>query len=99
MLPYSYIEGSRMGVLPRAPNGGLYTGEAARGPWGNVPVSPEVHTLALNLASANPPPGGAAQGPFGVRPGNNEPQLVFYEPLNASTYPGLYCMRTEASKQ
>ena len=53
-LSYSYIDWK----YPLAPppfkvNGGLYTGEAAKGPWGNYPVLPEPNELAKNLLKLN----------------------------------------------
>jgi len=52
-------------------NGGLYTGESFKGPWGNYPVAPTTNGFMANLASANPPPGALDQFPGYVRLGNN----------------------------
>ena len=52
-------------------NGGLYTGESFKGPWGNYPVPPTTNGFMANLASANPPPGALDQFPGYVRLGNN----------------------------
>lgn len=72
MLEFSFIETTYpIKPPPRAPNGGLYTGETAYGNWGNVPVEPETHILAENLLSANPPPNAHKQPMSYERPGNN----------------------------
>ena len=61
-----------VGVPARKVNGGLYTGEVAKGDWGNVAVVPEAHVLVgENLKSANPPPEGVFHIPGYTRPGNN----------------------------
>ena len=59
-------------IPPPAPNGGLYTGTPFAGPWGNVPVIPDVDYMThINLKSANPPKEALMQYPGGVRLGNN----------------------------
>lgn len=45
-------------------NGGLYTGEPARGPWGNVPITPDADDIAQKKYFLTPPP-------INLRPGNN----------------------------
>ena len=53
-------------------NGGLYTGEPFKGPWGNVPVIPDaVSMIHYTLRSANPPPNAILQYGNSIRPGNN----------------------------
>tara|TARA_Y100001970_G_C14072036_1_gene769982 strand:+ start:455 stop:856 length:402 start_codon:yes stop_codon:yes gene_type:complete len=53
-------------------NAGLYSGEAFKGPWGNIPVVPTTTNLIHhNLKSANPPPGATTQYPGTNRSGNN----------------------------
>ena len=93
---YSFIEESTPTPVPeRLVNGGLYTGEPARGPWGNVPVAPEPHILAENLLSATPPPPPNAQkmAMSNPRPGNNHVELPYYTDYNPSTNPMLKCLK------
>lgn len=52
-------------------NGGLYTGAAFNGPWGNIPVTPTADSMMKNLESAAPPPKAIQQTPNLNRPGNN----------------------------
>jgi len=78
-LEFAYIDyTSPVGLPERKPNGGLYTGELATGPWKNVPVLPEPMYLAYNLLSAEPPPNAQNQPMSYIRPGNN----VFQRPFN-----------------
>lgn len=94
-LPYSYIpwKGPIPAPAPSA-NGGLFTGAAAAGPWGAVPVSPDPIALADNLASANPPPSAAAHIPTAPRPGNNAVDLSkFYQPYEPTRYPTVMCLK------
>ncbi len=64
---------------PRKVNGGLYTGEPARGSWGNHPVEPDPNPLYENLKSANPPPGYTTQTVSLVRPGNNYVEYPYHK--------------------
>jgi hypothetical protein len=59
-------------VPPKAPelNGGLYTGEPFRGPWGNVPVIPDA-TVLTGMAAL--PQARTQMPPDSFRPGNNSP--------------------------
>jgi hypothetical protein len=92
-LSYSYIDWK----YPLAPppfkvNGGLYTGEAAKGPWGNYPVLPEPNELAKNLLTANPPPNAEKIPTTYHREGNNNvtfPNHVLYN----NNYPQLICRK------
>ena len=92
-LSYSYIDW----VYPLAPpplkvNGGLYTGEPAKGPWGNYPVTPEPNELAKNLLSANPPPN-AEKIPMSYnREGNNYVTFPNHVEYNQQ-YPLLICRK------
>lgn len=53
-------------IPPPALNGGLYTGEPFKGPWGNVPVVPDTdYMINVNLRSARPPPEALTQYPGG----------------------------------
>ena len=56
-------------MYPNRPNGGLYTGVPAYGPWGAVPVVPEATSMTYNTLKSEVPqtlvPGGQ------TRPGNN----------------------------
>jgi hypothetical protein len=73
-------------------NGGLYTGEAAKGPWGNYPVLPEPNELAKNLLTANPPPNAEKIPTTYHREGNNNvtfPNHVLYN----NNYPQLICRK------
>jgi hypothetical protein len=75
-LSYSFIDPKEsIGVPPRKINGGLYTGEAATGDWGNIPVVPEAHLYTENLKSANPPPMAIHHIPGYTRLGNNTQQF------------------------
>jgi len=68
--------------LPKEPelNGGLYTGEPFKGPWGNVPVVPEGSIMTHEtLRSAKPPIQAIQQFGDMIRLGNNNPLIP---PLN-----------------
>lgn len=99
MLPYSYIEPGPVPVPPKRANGGWFTGEpfAPGAAWGSVAVTPDVPGMAANLASANPPPMGAAMATaIGyTRPGNNtvdaSAAFVPYDPKN---YGPMTCLRS-----
>ena len=65
-------------IPPKQPelNGGLYTGEPFNGPWGNVPVVPDVTTLTqhtLGIGNEIVPGADAQFHPTLLRPGNNIP--------------------------
>ena len=100
---YAFIDGgSPSGVQaapstslpPRLVNGGLYTGEPAKGPWGNIPVEPSQYALSQNLMSANPPPNAEKVYIDLPRPGNNpDERSAYYADVNTSTNPGLKCMK------
>lgn len=81
MSYYSYIDEEHKNLpLPqKRPNGGLYTGEEAKGNWGAVYVKPEAHVyLTENLLSANPPPNAIKQRIVFTRPGNSETVHPFH---------------------
>lgn len=78
---------------PRLVNGGLFTGEPAIGPWGNVPVVPEPHILAQNLLSANPPPNAHKMAMTNERPGNNHVEIPYYTVYDQATNPELKCLK------
>lgn len=83
-LQYSFLEyTSPVGCPGRTVNGGLYTGEPAKGPWGNVPVTPEPNALAQNLLSAKPPPGAEKIPMSTERPGNNHITLPYHRKLDS----------------
>jgi hypothetical protein len=64
------------GILPRKPNGGLYTGELAKGDWGCFPVVPDAYIYTTeNLKSANPPPRAMNFIPGGFNRVGNSVQL------------------------
>jgi hypothetical protein len=71
-----------------APNGGLYSGPQATGPWANIPIQPEMHIYIANLSSAEPPPGAQNQMVGTNRLGNNtlmQPPVRFFVPKGATT--------------
>ena len=79
---------SPVAVPPALPNGGLYGGPQATGPWANIPIQPEMHIYIANLASAEPPPGALNQMVGTNRLGNNtltQPPVRFYVPKGAKT--------------
>lgn len=84
-------------VPHRLINGGLYTGEAAMGPWGNVPVPPDPSALAENLRSADPKtrhPDSHKMAMTNERPGNNHVSLQpYYTSYNLQTNPDLKCLK------
>jgi hypothetical protein len=91
MQPYTYIDyTSPVKCPPRLPNGGLYTGETAKGPWGNFPVIPEQHIMLQNLLSANPPPGAEKIPITTERPGNNHIQLPYHGNFSQTT--NIHCI-------
>lgn len=49
---------------PPRVNGGLYTGEPARGPWGAVPIVPDADSIAQKKYFYG-------HVPINLRPGNN----------------------------
>ena len=57
---------------PSPPNGGLYTGPPASGPWASIPVTPTTSEYIYNnLRSASGTPNSFTQYPNTNRPGNN----------------------------
>jgi hypothetical protein len=76
-MQFSDLDNSTVGGIPKPDlNGGLYTGEPFKGPWGNVYVQPDmVYLTTINLKSANPPESALLQYGNVIRPGNNEPVL------------------------
>jgi hypothetical protein len=72
MLEYSYIDPDEpIGIPPRLPNGGLYSGQTPPpgAKWGNVAIEPEAHVMVAGLASVHPKAGSMIPGY--TRPGNN----------------------------
>ena len=70
--PNQQWDGPASSAPPAPVNGGLYSGEAAKGPWGSIPVTPTTSNyINNNLKSANPPPGATEQYPGNPRLGNN----------------------------
>lgn len=74
MLQFSSVPNKH--TAPNKPelNGGLYTGEPFKGPWGNFPViADEIPLTGNTLKQGNTPPPGATQqfNPYMIRPGNN----------------------------
>lgn len=93
MLSYAFIDWKAPVTPPaRLPNGGLYTGETARGNWGNVPVVPESHILTTqNLLSAHPPDRAVVQPGSQERPGNNHVTHPYHGPVPAMS--SLYAQK------
>lgn len=94
-VSFSYIEESmpiNAAIPSRKPNGGLYTGKQATGPWGNHPVTPEPIALAHNLLSAKPPKNAEKQPTTFLRPGNN-PIEYPWQTLYNSDYSHMQCMK------
>jgi hypothetical protein len=93
-MQYAFLDFPTPTPVPdRLVNGGLYTGEPAKGPWGNVPVPPEPHLLAENLLSAKPPPNAHKMAMTNERPGNNHVELPYYMQYDAKKYPELKCLK------
>lgn len=75
-MKYSDYDNTQSMIPQPKLNGGLYTGESFKGPWGNVYVEPDtVYMTNVALLSANPPPHAPIQYGNTIRPGNNRPQL------------------------
>jgi hypothetical protein len=89
-LYYSFIDyKSPVPIIPRSPNGGLFTGKTANGPWGNYPVIPDAPVYTENLRSANPPPNFQFQAVSTVRPGNNPVNLPYHTMCETSQFNNL----------
>lgn len=83
MLGYSYIDSNDNVPAPKnRVNGGLYTGEAAKGPWGSVPVIADPTELSRNLMSANPPRDAEKLPMTLLRPGNNHYEYPYHQMHN-----------------
>jgi hypothetical protein len=90
---YAFIDTSVPAPIPpRQVNGGLYTGEPAHGPWGNVPVEPSQYGMSKNLLSANPPPN-AEKMMVAPRLGNNPDELSAYYQVYSTTNQTVYCRK------
>jgi hypothetical protein len=75
-MQFSNFDNSKSRIPKPALNGGLYTGEPFKGPWGNLYVQPDmVYLTNENLKSANPPVNALIQYGNVIRPGNNNPVL------------------------
>ena len=71
MLSFSSVQKVETPLTPSL-NGGLYTGEPFKGPWGNVPVIPDtVAMTTYTLRSGNPPKEALTQFGNIHRPGNS----------------------------
>ena len=84
---YSELDYSAPSGIPeRKVNGGLYTGEAAKGPWGCYSIVPEAYIYTTeNLKSADPPPRGMDMIPGGdTRVGNSVQLFPGYHKQNNS---------------
>ena len=75
------------------PNGGIFGGPQAQGPYASIHVTPTATNLInKNLRSANPPPGATVQYPGTNRHGNNYipmPGVYWYNdthPINKGPY-------------
>ena len=81
------------GAPEPVPNGGIFGGPQAVGPYASIPVTPTTTNLInKNLRSANPPPGATEQYPGTNRDGNNYvpmPGVYWYNdthPINKGPY-------------
>jgi hypothetical protein len=91
-LGYAYVDWTGpVPAPPRRVNGGLYTGEVAKGPWGNYPVVPDPNQLSQNLLSAMPPPNAEKQPTTFNRLGNNYVEYPNYVILDPSQ-PLIQCL-------
>ncbi len=73
---------------PSPPNGGLFSGPVAKGPYAAIPVPPSsTYYIHYNLRSANPPPGGIYQYIGHNRSSNN------YQPM-----PGVFWLNDANGK-
>ena len=72
---------------PHDLNGGIYSGEQAKGPWGHIPVIPTTtNYIYNNLKSAEPPPGALTSYPGTDRMGNNYQAMPGIQPYTNSNY-------------
>lgn len=97
-MKYSALTYSSPVPLPeRLVNGGLYTGEPAIGPWGNIPVIPDPSMLNNNLRSADPKtrhPDSHKMAMTNERPGNNHVSLEpYYTQYSPTSNPDLKCIK------
>ena len=78
------------------PNGGIFGGAQAVGPYASIPVTPTTTNLInKNLRSANPPPGAIQQAVGTIRLGNNYmsmPDVMWYNPDHPDHH-GKYKMK------
>jgi hypothetical protein len=84
MLDYSYIDPEEpIGIPPRLPNGGLYTGQTPpKGAgWGNIPIEPEAHKMVMALSSTVP--NAITAIPGYTRPGNNTQTFPGHQPVTS----------------
>jgi hypothetical protein len=77
----SDIPKEQLALPPRRVNGGLYTGEPARGPWGNVSIVPEAHIYQLHLPTELSPLG-VYHIPGYTRPGNNTQEFPYHSKIS-----------------
>ena len=76
----SEIPKDQVVLPPRKVNGGLYTGEPAKGPWGNVPIVPEAHLYQAALPT-DLSPVGVYHIPGYTRPGNNTQEFPNHQKI------------------
>ena len=89
----------------QVPNGGLFGGPQAMGPYASIHVIPTAtNMINNNLRSANPPPGATEQYPGTNRDGNNYvpmPGVFWYNdthPVNKGPYAIKVVQSTPATK-
>ena len=89
------------GAPEHVPNGGLFGGPQAVGPYASIPVTPTTTNLInKNLRSANPPPGATEQYPGTNRDGNNYvpmPGVYWYNDTHPVNY-GPYAIKVVQKK-
>jgi hypothetical protein len=74
-------------VPPHDLNGGIYSGEQAKGPWGHIPVTPTTtNYIYNNLKTAEPPPGALITYPGTDRMGNNYQAMPGIENYRNNNY-------------
>jgi hypothetical protein len=88
-LNYGLYEFDKYGYMqPPSPklNGGLYTGEPFKGPYGNYKVTPDaVYMTNQNLKTAKGPTEGLFHYPGNNRPGNNSQNMTGVKQFSNNT--------------
>lgn len=89
MLAFAELDWTGPVPVPeRLPNGGLFTGELAKGEWGAVSLEPTVGAY-VNFAARVQPPGAVGQQVPDPRPGSHV-EMLYRQPVGPQ-YPGHLC--------